>query len=127
MKDKLIKKLKTLKCPNEYMLDIKCIRNCPISQMEKCWDKAFEKYDLLVSEEDIYKHQWNDISFAFIKKEQTETPVFFIEFQEFGLKFKQPVNGFKSSYTKGELDKITKTYKEITRKKLLSLGYHMII
>lgn len=65
MKDRIIRKLKMVNCPNEYSLDIKCVDSCPIDQMSKCWDKAFEKYELLVSDEPIYKHQWHDISFAF--------------------------------------------------------------
>lgn len=65
MKNKLIKKLKILNCPNEYSLDCKCVGNCSIEQMGSCWDEVFERYELLISDEPIYKYQWNGISFAF--------------------------------------------------------------
>lgn len=68
MKERLIRKLKRLNCPNEYNLDCKCVRSCPKSQMGACWETVFERYELLVSDEPIYKYQWNDISFAFKRK-----------------------------------------------------------
>ncbi|NOW85334.1 hypothetical protein B0H39_003215 [Clostridium beijerinckii] len=68
MKDKLIKKLKRFNCPNEYLLDCKCVEKCTKEQMKDCWDKTFEKYELLVSNEPIYKFQCGSTTFAFKKR-----------------------------------------------------------
>ncbi|MDV3426690.1 MAG: hypothetical protein LIR50_05805 [Bacillota bacterium] len=69
LEEKLIKKLKRFNCPKEYNLDCECVGECPIGQMSKCWNKTFEKYELLVSNESIYKFQCGSTSFAFKRKE----------------------------------------------------------
>lgn len=50
-------------------------------------------------------------------------PVFYITINVFGLKFRQPVCGFKSDYTEEELREIMEKYKKETRLKLYALGY----
>lgn len=50
-------------------------------------------------------------------------PVFFIEFYAFGLKFKKPVYGLESEYTKNQLAKLKKMLIKETEKKLIDLGY----
>lgn len=63
-----MRKLRLLKCPREYMLDIDCTNNCPISQMNLCWEDTFKKYSFVVSEEAIYKHELDNIYFEFKRK-----------------------------------------------------------
>ncbi|MDM0609464.1 hypothetical protein QTH09_00295 [Clostridium perfringens] len=65
---KMKNRLETLYCPNEFEIYVGCKKPCKQSDMKKCWGKVFEKYDLLVSEEPIYKFYCCGLHFAFKKK-----------------------------------------------------------
>ncbi|WP_075809906.1 hypothetical protein [Clostridium perfringens] len=65
---KMKNRLETLYCPNEFNIYVGCKRKCNSNDMKKCWGKVFERYDLLVSEESIYKFYCCGLHFAFKKK-----------------------------------------------------------
>lgn len=65
---KMKNRLETVYCPNEFEIYVGCKKPCKQSDMKKCWKKAFEKYELLVSEEPIYKFYCCGLHFAFKKK-----------------------------------------------------------
>lgn len=69
---KMKNRLETLYCPNEFEIYVGCKKPCKQSDMKKCWGKVFEKYDLLVSEEPIYKFYCCGLHFAFKKKKEDE-------------------------------------------------------
>lgn len=65
---KLKGRLETFFCTHEFDVYVGCNRSFDKKSCKKCWKKAFEKYELLVSKEHIYKfYRWG-LSFAFKKK-----------------------------------------------------------
>ncbi|NGT67511.1 hypothetical protein G6Z16_11550 [Clostridium perfringens] len=70
--EKMKNRLETFYCPNEFEIYVGCKRPCKQSDMKKCWGRVFEKYDLLVSEEPIYKFYCRGLHFAFKKKKEDE-------------------------------------------------------
>ncbi|MDM0974727.1 hypothetical protein QTI93_05990 [Clostridium perfringens] len=69
---KMKNRLKTFYCPHDFGLLVECELKNNKYQCNNCWDRALEKYELLVSEEPIYKFYCCGLHFAFKKKEEDE-------------------------------------------------------
>lgn len=65
---KVKNKLEGMNCPHEYNIDVKCKGNCTCKQMKLCWEEVYKNYELLVSEEPIYRYCFLENSFAFKKR-----------------------------------------------------------
>ena len=66
---KMKNRLKTFYCPHDFDLLVECELKNNKYQCNNCWDRALKKYELLVSEEPIYKFYCCGLHFAFKKKE----------------------------------------------------------
>lgn len=65
---KMKNRLKTFYCTHDFNLLVECELKNNEYQCNNCWDRALEKYELLVSKEPIYKFYCRGLHFAFKKK-----------------------------------------------------------
>ncbi|MDQ0150585.1 hypothetical protein ACFO6R_12630 [Eubacterium multiforme] len=65
---KVKNKLERMNCPHEYNIDVKCKGKCTFKQMKLCWQEVYKDYELLVSEEPIYRYWFMGNTFAFKKR-----------------------------------------------------------